>query len=141
MRPNSKAWRRCVSRHRPGARQESLRLAAEKMVSTRARRPAIETAGKVVAHFRAYSVDAPGFLAAFGGNDAAGSELLTDVGVVEFAIELGVGQHQADGADGVRGIHQRTQIGAIVGGAGVGLLREYGDSGALTRISHHVVDE
>ncbi len=40
-----------------------------------------ETAGKVVTHFRAYLVDALGFLAALGGDDAAGSELLTGASV------------------------------------------------------------
>jgi hypothetical protein len=33
---------------------------------------AVEATGKVVSHFGADAVDAPGFLAAFGGNDAAG---------------------------------------------------------------------
>lgn len=90
-------------------RQESLRLAA----------------GKAVEHSRPYLVNARGFLAALGRNDAAGSELLSDMGVVEFAIELGVGQHQTDGADSVGGVHQRTQVCAVVRGSGVGLLRQH----------------
>jgi hypothetical protein len=72
---------------------------------------AIEAAGKMVVYFRVYSVGPPAFSAAFGGDDAASSESLTDVGVVEFAIELRVSQHQTDRADGVGGgIHQGTQV-------------------------------
>jgi hypothetical protein len=85
----------------------------------------VEAAWKVVAHLRTYPVDAPSLLAAFGRDDAAGSEPLADVRVVEFGIELGVCQHQTDGADAVRGVDQGPQVGAVIGGTGVGFLREY----------------
>src|ERR1700682_602774 len=47
-------------------------------------------------HFGAHSMDAPGFLSTLGGDHAVCSELLADIGVIPFAVELGVGQHQPD---------------------------------------------
>ena len=63
-------------------------------------------------------MDAPCFLAAFGRNDAAGSESLADMSMVEFRIELGAGQYYADRADCVGGVDQRVQVGGVVGRAG-----------------------
>ena len=79
----------------------------------------------MVAHLGTYPVKAPGFLAAFGGNDAAGPESLADVGVVEFAVELRIGQHEADRTNGVGGIHEGAKVRSVVGRAGVSLLREH----------------
>src|SRR5580658_10569517 len=58
---------------------------------------AIEPPRESPTHLRAYSVDAPGFLSALGGDDALRPELAPDVGMIPFAVEFGVGQHQSDG--------------------------------------------
>jgi hypothetical protein len=42
-------------------------------------------------------VDAPGFLSALGGDYTLRPELAPDEGVIPLAVELGVGQHQANG--------------------------------------------
>jgi len=53
------------------------------------------------------------FLPRLAGRNA-GSESLADVGVIEPAVELRVGQQQTGCADVVGGIHYRTQVGAII---------------------------
>jgi hypothetical protein len=59
---------------------------------------AVFLARKMVAHLGADAVDAPGFLPAFGGDDAQSMKLLADKGVIALGIELGVGQHAAHGS-------------------------------------------
>jgi hypothetical protein len=44
-------------------------------------------------HLGAHFMDAPGFLSALGLNHALRAELLADVGVIPFAVKLGVHQH------------------------------------------------
>jgi hypothetical protein len=48
-------------------------------------------------HLGTHSVDAPGFLSALGGDYTLRPELAPDEGVIPLAVELGVGQHQANG--------------------------------------------
>src|SRR5271167_4913665 len=57
---------------------------------------AVESLRECSPHLGAHSMDAPGFLSALGWNYALRAELLADVGVVPFAVELGIGQHQPD---------------------------------------------
>jgi len=83
---------------------------------------AVQMSWEMAAHLGAYAVKVPGALAAFSGDDAASVESLANMGMVELAVELGIGQHQADGADRLGGIDQGAQVGAVVGGAGVGHL-------------------
>src|ERR1700675_3473131 len=56
----------------------------------------VEPSWKCSPHLGTHSVDAPRFLAALGGDHALRPELAPDVGVISLAVELGVGQHQAD---------------------------------------------
>ena len=56
----------------------------------------VDPSRKCSSHFGAHSMDAPGFLSALGGDHALRPELLPDVGVILFAVEFGVGQHQPD---------------------------------------------
>ena len=51
-----------------------------------------------------YSVMRQVFLPRLAGMMLSPAQLLADVSVVEFAIELSVGQHQTESADGVNGI-------------------------------------
>jgi hypothetical protein len=99
VKPKSRAWRRCVSRQRPGARQESLRLATEKTVSMSA--AAVFLARKVGAHLGAHAMHLPRPFPAFGGNDAQSTKLLTNQGLIAFGVELGIGQHAAEGSEGM----------------------------------------
>src|ERR1700723_2498759 len=55
----------------------------------------VEPSRKGSPHLGAYSMNAPGFLSALGGDHALRPELFPDVGVIPFAVELGVGQHPA----------------------------------------------
>ncbi|MHB1793578.1 MAG: hypothetical protein ACYCPO_01315 [Acidobacteriaceae bacterium] len=84
----------------PGARQESLRFTAEKTLSIKGLF-SILFCWEVLAHLKAHTgCSTTG--AAFGRDDALSRELLTAEGVVAFRIELGVGQHAADGSMLVR---------------------------------------
>lgn len=65
-------------------------------------------------HLRAHSVDAPGFLSALGGDYTQRAELLPDVGVIPLAVELGVGQNQADARFLPSGLDHRRQVRAVV---------------------------
>src|SRR5580693_4792131 len=56
----------------------------------------VEPSRKGSPHLGAHSMNAPGFLSALGGDHALRPELFPDVGVIPFAVELGVGQHQPD---------------------------------------------
>jgi len=47
-------------------------------------------------HLGPHSVHSPRFLSALGGDHTPRSQLLTNVGVIPLAVELGVGQHQPD---------------------------------------------
>jgi hypothetical protein len=73
----------------------------EKVVSIGARRQ-LEMAGKIGTHLRPYAMGLPSRLAASGG-DAAGMEMFANMRMVEFAVELGIGQDQSDGTDAVGG--------------------------------------
>jgi hypothetical protein len=96
--------------------------------------PAVEMAWEMVAHLGTDAMKMPGFLAAFSGNDAARSQALADVRVVEFAVELGIGQDQTDSTDGVGGIQEGAQISSVVGGSSVSLL---GQKQLLVQINCH----
>jgi hypothetical protein len=68
---------------------------------------------EVLAHFNAHSgCFATG--AVFGRDDALSLELLAAEGVVAFQIELGIGQHAADGSKLVRLAYQDRQCGTVV---------------------------
>src|ERR1700733_10703842 len=56
----------------------------------------INPSRELPAHLCSHSMDAPGFLSALGRNHALCSELFPDVCMVPLAVNLGVGQHQAD---------------------------------------------
>jgi hypothetical protein len=71
------------------------------VVSIGARRQ-LEMAGKIGTHLRPYAMGLPSRLAASGG-DAAGMEMFANMRMVEFAVELGIGQDQSDGTDTVGG--------------------------------------
>jgi len=74
----------------------------------------IESSRKRSSHLRSHSVDAPRFLSAFGRDHALRTELLSDILVIPLAVELGVGQHQADGRSFGSRFHDSGQIRAIV---------------------------
>jgi hypothetical protein len=67
-------------------------------------------------HLGADSVHAPGFLSAFGRNHALRSEMFTNVGVIAFAVELRVGQHQPDAGLFGSSFDNGRQIRAVVPG-------------------------
>ena len=50
------------------------------------------------AHLRTHSVNLPARLASFSRNDTLRTNLLADVPVVAFAVELGIGQNGSNGA-------------------------------------------
>jgi len=56
----------------------------------------IDPSRELLPHLGAHSMAAPGFLSTLGGDHAVCPELLSDVGMIPLAVELGVGQHQAD---------------------------------------------
>src|SRR5579862_3543796 len=60
------------------------------------RSASVEALRECSSHFGAHSMNTPGFLSALGRDHAPRPELLSDVGVIPFAVEFGVGQHQAD---------------------------------------------
>jgi hypothetical protein len=47
-------------------------------------------------HLGTHAAHAPSFLSAFGGDYTLRSKFLPNVGVISLAVELGVGQHQAN---------------------------------------------
>ena len=55
---------------------------------------AVELSRECAPHLGAHSMNTPGFLSALGGDHALRPELFPDVGMISFAVELGVGQHQ-----------------------------------------------
>src|ERR1700758_4101927 len=75
---------------------------------------AIEASRERSPHLGTYSMDAPGLLAALGGDHALRPELAPDVGVISLAVELGVGQHQPDARLLGSGCDDGGQIRAIV---------------------------
>src|SRR5215813_15018230 len=56
----------------------------------------------------------PRLFTAFGGNDAQSRKLLANQGVIAFGVELGIGQHAAEGSEGMDLRDQSGQAGAIV---------------------------
>src|SRR5258707_12417007 len=91
---------------RPGAREESLRLIAEKMVSILARwRYGFFRKG--AEHL--IPNGALGNTSALGGDDAFGSQALSDVLVVGFRVELCIRQHQPNGRPSCRHVQQSGQ--------------------------------
>src|SRR5271169_3868646 len=56
----------------------------------------VESSRECSPHLGAHPMDAPSFLSALGRNHTLRPELLPDVSVIPFAVEFGVGQHQAD---------------------------------------------
>src|SRR5271170_8492243 len=56
----------------------------------------VEPSRKCSPHLGAHSMNAPSFLSPLGGDHALRPKLFPDVGVIPFAVELGVGQHQSD---------------------------------------------
>jgi len=82
-------------------------------------------AWKVRPHLCTHAMGLPALLAGFSGDDAAGMEMFADMGMVEFAVELGIGQDETDGADALGGVEERAKSGAVVGGTGVSPLGEH----------------
>src|SRR4029077_9647968 len=79
------------------AGRASRELALHRTEQTLDQRSApVEPSWKCSPHLRTHSVDAPGFLAALGGDHALRPKLAPDVGVISLAVELRIGQHQAD---------------------------------------------
>jgi hypothetical protein len=56
----------------------------------------VEPSRKCSPHLGAHFMDAPGLLSTLGRDHTPRPELLPDVGVIPFAVEFGVGQHQTD---------------------------------------------
>jgi hypothetical protein len=78
------------------------------------RAAAVFLARKVGAHLGAYAMHLPRLFPAFGGNDAQSTKLLANQGVIAFGVELGIGQHAAEGSEGMGLRDQSGQVGAIV---------------------------
>src|SRR5882724_11650578 len=76
------------------------------------------------AHLRTHSVNLPARLASFSWNDTLCPNLLADVPVVAFAVELGIGYNCSNGAACNHFIEQRSQGGAVIDGSLVSLLRQ-----------------
>jgi hypothetical protein len=79
---------------------------------------------EMVSHLGANAVNAPSFLTPLGGDDTQGMQLPADKGVIALGIELGIGQHAADGSVGMGLRHQSGQVGAIVPRGLTGRLRQ-----------------
>ena len=94
----------------------------------------VELTRKRSPHLCAHAVDAPGFLPALGGDHTLRAELLPDVGVIPFAVELGVGQHQPDPCLLGSRLDDRRQIRTVVPRATSRDLRE---QELLIQIGHH----
>jgi hypothetical protein len=56
----------------------------------------IDPSRELPPHLGAHSMEAPGFLSTLGGDHTLCPELLSDVGMIPLAVELGVGQHQTN---------------------------------------------
>ena len=74
-------------------------------------------------HLEAYT-GCPATGAAFGRDDPSGLELLAAEGVIAFGVELGVGQHAADGSMFVRLAHQDRQSGTMCAASGRNVLHD-----------------
>jgi len=74
----------------------------------------LERLGEVRAHLGADSVQVPNSFPASGRNHTLHPHLLADVAMVAFAVELGVGEHQADRGHVSRRLHQGRQVGTVV---------------------------
>ena len=84
----------------------------------------IALSGKSGAHLRTHSVQLPVGLASFSRNDALRANLLADVPMVAFAVELGIGHNGSDATACNHFIEQRAQGGAIIDRSLVGPLRQ-----------------
>ena len=73
----------------------------------------IELGWEMLAHLKAHT-GGPATGAALGRYYAVGFELLAAEGMVAFGIELGVGQHAADGRVPMCTAHQRRQRGTVI---------------------------
>ena len=60
------------------------------------RTAAVNPLWKGTAHLGAHAVNGPGFLSTLRRNHTLCPELFPDVGVISFAVEFGVRQHQPD---------------------------------------------
>lgn len=96
--PRSSACICWVSDERPAARAESLRLVAENTDSIRFDQGALTVGngGEIGAHLRPDAMQPPGLLSSFGRDDAVRVDHVPDEGMVEFAVELHIGQHPAN---------------------------------------------
>src|SRR6516164_2239091 len=88
------------------------------------RAAAVESARKRPPHFGTHAAYAPSFLSAFGRDHALRSELLTNVGMISFAVEFRIGQYQSDGGLLRRGFDDGGQIRAVVPRTSSGALRQ-----------------
>src|SRR6516165_5406632 len=94
----------------------------------------IDSLRKGPPHFGTHAAQAPSFLSAFGRDHALRSKFLPNVGVISLAVELGVGQHQADGCLLRSRFDDRGQIRTVVPGTAPRDLRQ---QELLIQIRHH----
>src|SRR5439155_11925843 len=85
---------------------------------------AIALSGKRRAHLRTHSVNFPLRLTSFSRNDTLCANVFTDVSVVAFAVELGIGHNGSNAVACNHFIEQRSQGGAVVNRSLMSLLRE-----------------
>ena len=76
--------------------------------------PRILSAEKSSPHCGAHAVDPPALLAALGRDEAAGTELLTDIGMVAFTVKRGVGEHLSEASHVAGRLQQGWQAGTVV---------------------------
>src|SRR5438094_7605262 len=74
----------------------------------------IALGGKSGAHLRTHSMQLPVGLASFSRDDALRANLLADVPMVAFAVELGIGHNGSDATACNHFIEQRAQGGARI---------------------------
>ena len=85
---------------------------------------AIFLARKIGTHLRTNAMKGPRLFPTLGGDNAEGMKLLTDKGMVALGVELGIGQHTADGSLGMGLRDQSGQVGAIIPRSLTGRLRQ-----------------
>ena len=76
----------------------------------------VDAGRKCSAHLRAHATHAPSFLPTLGGNHTVCAKLLSNVGVVRFAVEFRVGQHPSNPCLLGSGLDHGGQIRAVVPG-------------------------
>lgn len=99
---------------------------------------AVRHCWKVGTHLRSHAMQMPRPFTALGGDDAVGADDLPDKGMVQFTVELAIGQHTANGDQVAGALEQGAQPGAVVGWSRFGLLRQ--DDLARQVHDHHPLE-